>query len=180
MLDAGSSDQAASHTEVGSGASGGFEAFYVANYHQVVAVAVALSGDRGQAEDLAQEAFAAAHGRWAELSDYDNPAAWVRRVVANKSVSGYRRSGREARGLRLIGAPPSAELPYGTEHRAELWAAVRCLPVRQAQAVALFYIGDRSVASVAEQMGLSEGAVKSHLSRARRTLARELGMEENG
>lgn len=180
MLDADSSEGAATQVDQGSDAAGGFDAFYVANYHGVVAVAVALSGDRGAAEDLAQEAFSAAHGRWGELQDYDNPGAWVRRVVANKAVSGHRRDRSEAKGLRLIGATRTSELPYGTEHRAELWAAVRRLPARQAQAVALYYLGDRSVAAVAEQMGLSEGAVKSHLSRARRTLARKLGVEEDG
>jgi RNA polymerase sigma-70 factor (ECF subfamily) len=55
---------------------------------------------------------------------------------------------------------------------------VRGLPDRQAQAVAHFYLGDRSVASVAEAMELSTGAVKSHLSRARETLARQLGLKE--
>jgi RNA polymerase sigma-70 factor (ECF subfamily) len=141
-------------------------------------LAVVLSGDRGEAEELAQEAFAAAHGRWVDLQHYDNPVGWVRRVVANKAVSGHRRRLSETKGLRLLGARQSAGLPYGTEHRGELWAAVRDLPDRQAQAVALFYLGDRSVASVAELMDLSEGAVKSHLSRARKTLANRLGMED--
>ena len=179
MFDADSSLGAASQVGLGSSVSDGFEAFYVANYHQVVALAVALSGDRGEAEDLAQEAFSAAHGRWADLGDYDDPLAWVRRVVANKAVSGHRRRQSETRGLRLVGTPRSSRLPYGTEHRAELWAAVRALPDRQAQAVALFYLGDRSLAGVAELMNLSEGAVKSHLSRARRTLARKLGTKED-
>ena len=57
----------------------------------------------------------------------------------------------------------------------------RCGPryVGQAQAVVLYYFGDCSVAAVAELMELSEGAVKSHLSRARRTLARKLGTKED-
>ncbi len=177
MPDADTSKVATDHVSVGPAVAEGFEAFYVANYHRVVALAVALSGDRSQAEDLAQDAFSAAHGRWTELGGYDDPGAWVRRVVANKAVSGHRRRKSANKGLRLVGAPQSSGLPYGTEHRAELWAAVRGLPIRQAQAVALFYLGDRSVAAVAELMELSEGAVKSHLSRARQTLARNLGTD---
>ena len=179
MLDADSSEGAAPQVGHGSVVSAGFEAFYVANYHRVVALAVALSGDRGEAEDLAQEAFSAAHGRWTELKEFDSPGAWVRRVTANKAISGHRRRRSETKGLRLVGAPQSSGLPYGTEHRAEMWAAVRGLPDRQAQAVVLYYFGDRSVAAVAELMELSEGAVKSHLSRARRTLARKLGTKED-
>jgi RNA polymerase sigma-70 factor (ECF subfamily) len=166
MREADSSERAAPRVADGSPVSEGFEPFYVANYHRVVALAVVLSGDRGEAEELAQEAFAAAHGRWVDLQHYDN------------AVSGHRRRLSETKGLRLLGARQSAGLPYGTEHRGELWAAVRDLPDRQAQAVALFYLGDRSVASVAELMDLSEGAVKSHLSRARKTLANRLGMED--
>jgi len=179
MLEADSSERAAPRVALGAAVSEGFEPFYVKNYNQVVALATVLSGDRAEAEDLAQEAFVAAHGRWEELQRYNNPAAWVRRVVSNKAVSAHRRRRSETKGLRLLGARRSSSLPYGTEHRGELWAAVRDLPDRQAQAVALFYLGDdRSVASVAELMELSEGAVKAHLSRARQTLASRLGTED--
>ena len=179
MLDTDSSEGEAPQVGHVSVVSPTFESFYVANYHRVVAVAVALSGDRGEAEDFAQEAFSAAHGRWAELQEFDRPGAWVRRVAANKAISGHRRRQSETKGLRLLGAPRPSGLPYGTELRAEMWAAVRRLPDRQAQAVVLYYFGDRSVAAVAELMGLSEGAVKSHLSRARLTLARKLGTKED-
>ena len=178
MIEPDSSEEAASQVGLGSVVSEGFGTFYRANYHRVVALAVVLSADRAEAEDLAQDAFAAAHGRWPELGGYDNPGGWVRRVVANMAVSGYRRRQSETKGLRLVGLPRPSSLPYGTEHRAELWAAVRGLPKRQAQVVALFYLGDRSVAEVAELMGLSEGSVKSHLARARRALAGQLGMVE--
>ncbi|MDP9219733.1 MAG: ECF-type sigma factor, partial [Actinomycetota bacterium] len=49
--------------------------------------------------------------------------------------------------------------------------AVRSLPRRQAQVVALFYLYDLSVADVAATLELSEGSVKTHLSRARAALA---------
>jgi len=178
MLEADSSERAVPRVADAAAVSEGFEPFYVANYQQVVALATVLSGDRAEAEDLAQETFVVAHGRWEQLQRYDNPAAWVRRVVSNKAVSAHRRRRSETKGLRLLGARRPSGLPYGTEHRGELWAAVRELPDRQAQAVALFYLGDRSVASVAELMELSEGAVKAHLSRARRTLASRLGTED--
>ena len=48
-----------------------------------------------------------------------------------------------------------------------VWRAVHRLPRRQRQAVALHYVGQLSMAEIADVMGCSEGAVKSHLHRAR-------------
>ena len=71
-----------------------FEDFYAREYLGVVGLAYALSGSRWGAEDLAQEAFIAAHRDWDRIGLYDKPGAWVRRVVANLSVSSFRLRGR--------------------------------------------------------------------------------------
>ena len=47
------------------------------DYQAVVGLAYALSGSRWLAEDLAQEAFLAAHRNWPRVSAYDQPGAWV-------------------------------------------------------------------------------------------------------
>lgn len=56
----------------------------------------------------------------------------------------------------------------------DFWAAVRGLPRRQSQVVALHYIFDLSVADVAATLEMTEGTAKTHLSRARTSLARVL------
>jgi RNA polymerase sigma-70 factor (ECF subfamily) len=58
------------------------------------------------------------------------------------------------------------------------WQAVRRLPPRQAQAVALYYMEDYSVSDIAEVLDCSEGTVKTHLSRARAAVARQLQLED--
>lgn len=58
------------------------------------------------------------------------------------------------------------------------WELVRALPRRQAQSVALHYLFDLSVADVAATLGIAEGSVKVHLSRARQTLAARLSGQE--
>lgn len=68
--------------------------------------------------------------------------------------------------------PAVAELP---ERDAEVWRAVRALPRRQAQVVALRYVADASVAEIARTLDLAEGTVKAQLHRARRSLAVRLG-----
>jgi RNA polymerase sigma-70 factor (ECF subfamily) len=53
----------------------------------------------------------------------------------------------------------------------EFWDAVRMLPARQAQCVALLYLEDRSVAEIAEILEIAPGTVRVHLHEARTTLA---------
>ena len=60
----------------------------------------------------------------------------------------------------------------------EFWAAVRSLPRRQAQVVALFYLEDRAIADVAAILDMSPGTVKRHLHDGRRKLARRLQEED--
>ncbi len=153
-----------------------FEALYRREFPAVVALAYVLSGSRHAAEELAQDAFLAAHHRWDDICTYDDPAAWVRRVCANRSVSLIRRRVSEARALtRLAGrrALPE-ELPPDAS---SFWRAVRRLPGRQAQVVALRYLEDMAVAEIAVVLGCAEGTVKAHLHRARKTLAAELACE---
>lgn len=156
-----------------------FEDFYRKEYASVVGLAFALSGSRWIAEELAQEAFIAAHRSWARIAAYDQPGAWVRRVVTNLSTSAIRRRVVEAKALvRLTlgerqGAPERA-----AASDVEFWEAVRSLPRRQSQVVALYYLEDLSVSEVAEVLAMAPGTVKKHLHDGRRALARRLQIEE--
>jgi RNA polymerase sigma-70 factor, ECF subfamily len=77
-----------------------FESFYEREYHSLVSLGYALIGSWPAAEDLAQEAFLAAHQAWQRISRYEQPEAWVRRAVANRAVSLRRRQLVEAQPLR--------------------------------------------------------------------------------
>ena len=107
-------------------------------------LAYALSGSRWLAEELAQEAFLAAHRNWARIAAYDQPGAWVRRVVTNLSVSAFRR--RSSRRRRSSASALASDLANPTEPAgdAEFWEAVRSLPRRQSQVVTLHYLEDLS------------------------------------
>jgi RNA polymerase sigma-70 factor (ECF subfamily) len=61
---------------------------------------------------------------------------------------------------------------------ADVWEAVRRLPKRQAQVVALYYLEDRSLDDVAAALAMSVETVRTHLRRARQRLARRLRLEE--
>jgi RNA polymerase sigma-70 factor, ECF subfamily len=154
-----------------------FEDLYRKEFPAVVALAYALSGNRWVAEDLAQDAFLTAHREWARIQSYDDPGAWVRRVVANMSVSMFRRRAIEAKALARLALGQVWILPELPVEDERYWRAVRALPRRQAQVVALYYLEDRSANDIADILDMAPGTVRKHLHDGRRALARMLDME---
>jgi len=150
-----------------------FDGFFAAEYRSVVALAAMLCGRRSVAEELAQEAFFAAFRRWATIGAYDDPAAWVRRVVVNMATSSWRTRVRETKALaRLWRRPEAVELPTVDD---DFWVAVRSLPTRQAQCLTLHYLEDRSVEDIAHVLGIASTTVRVHLHQGRVALAHRLG-----
>jgi RNA polymerase sigma-70 factor (ECF subfamily) len=160
-------------------ASEAFEDFYVREYRAIVGLAYALSGSRSGAEDLAQEAFLVAHRGWDRVAGFDEPGVWVRRVVANLAVSAFRRRLVETKALARIALGQTPTLPELSADGADFWRAVRSLPRRQAQVIALHYLEDLSVAEVARVLGTAEGTVRKHLFVGRKNLVRLLELEED-
>ena len=154
-----------------------FERFYSEELPRLVPMLHAYTGDRGRAEDLAQEALSRAHREWATVSTYQRPGAWVRRVALNLASNAARRSQREQRALRRLRSVQIVELPA---QDLRLWSLVRELPEQQRAAVVLHYVEDRSVAEVADVLEISDGTVKTHLSRARAALAARLSEPQGG
>jgi RNA polymerase sigma-70 factor (ECF subfamily) len=154
-----------------------FERIYGVEYRPLVLLAFSLTGNRAVAEDLVQEALLRLHKRWGQVVTYDRPGAWLRRVVLHLACSRARRVAAEARALARLGRerPPEPALP---DDVSEFWAAVRRLPRRQAQVLALYYGEDRSVAEVAGILGCAEGTVRAHLHQGRQALAARLGVED--
>ncbi len=152
-----------------------FETFYQREYRQIVSLARALLPSNAAAEDLAQEAFIKAHQHWDRIGAYDRPIAWVRRVLINRATSLRRRLGVEWRAVNRLGAMTDETIqPDLSPETREVWAEVRRLPRRQAQAVTLHYVGGLTLDEIGETLGCSTGAVKSHLHRARARLSETL------
>ncbi|HEU4915516.1 MAG TPA: SigE family RNA polymerase sigma factor [Acidimicrobiia bacterium] len=151
-----------------------FEVFYRREYSRMVAIARALTRSGGAAEDLVQESFVAAHRHWDRVSKYEDPGAWVRRVLINRSTSWHRKIGAELRAVARLGAQEPDTLPALSPSSTEVWDEVRRLPRRQAQATVLHYVDQLSVEEIGQVLGVSSGAVKSHLHRARSNLSHAL------
>ena len=147
-----------------------FADFYAREIRNVIGLAYVLSGSRTGAEDFAADAFLVAFRHWDRIGSYDNAGAWVRRVAVNRSISTARRRLAEVKALIRVSNERDVipELSADNEH---LWASVRRLPRRQAQVIALHYWDGLNVREIAGVLELTEATVKTHLQRARQTLA---------
>lgn len=126
-----------------------------------------LTGDPRLAEELVQQALVSTWGRWSKIK-HDQPHAYVRRAMVHSHTSWWRRARRE---MPLPDWYDRADAPTGVvEERDRTMAALRRLPPRQRAVIVLRYYEDLSEAEIAVVLGCSAGTVKSHASRALRTL----------
>ena len=141
------------------------EQLYAAHWRQLVRLSVLLVHDQGLAEEIVQDAFVAVHGRWGRLRQPEHALAYLRQTVVNRSRSALRHRGvvdRHAGTLRAVDAPDPSP---ATDRRAVVLDALRALPQRQREVLALRYYLDLSESEIADTLGISRGAVKSHASR---------------
>lgn len=121
-------------------------------------------GDRGVAEELAQEALARAWERWSTVGQMASPEAWTYRTALNLARSRFRRRAAERRANRRHAAHLGpCDVEQGSDAAASLAvrAAVADLPPRQrAVIVARFYLG-LDVADTAAALDCAPGTVKA-------------------
>ncbi|MEV6967251.1 sigma-70 family RNA polymerase sigma factor [Hamadaea sp. NPDC051192] len=150
-----------------------FGDFYQTTSRRTLRYAYGLTGNLQQAQDVTQEAYTRAWQRWRQVSGYDDAEAWLRVVVTRLVQDWWRHLGVRRR-IRL---EPMLPLPAPSEDTVLLTTALKQLPPAQRQALALHYLLDLSVAQIAAETGVSEGTVKSWLSRGRAGLADSLREE---
>jgi RNA polymerase sigma-70 factor (sigma-E family) len=157
------------------------EELYAAHYARLVRLAVLLVRDPETAEEVVQDSFVAMHGRWRTLKDPDSGLAYLRQTVVNRSRSVLRHRGVQARYVArhrtdaVPDAPPADHLALATQRREQVLEALRELPDRQREVLALRYYLDLSEAEIAGTLGISRGAVKSHAFRGVAALRDRLG-----
>jgi RNA polymerase sigma-70 factor (ECF subfamily) len=156
-----------------------FERLVPAYRRRVFGLAYSILRDRAAAEDLAQEVFVKL---WHALPRYDGRArlpTWIYAITRNAAVSALRTRRRAAsmsdpavrEAVESLAAAPDA-----VPDEAGLRRHIEALPEKQRLAVTLYYLDERPVDEVAEMMGLPANTVKTHLHRARASLAAALGV----
>ena len=143
-----------------------FAEFAQASYGGLRHAGYLLTGDRHAAEDAAQAALVRTYAAWSRVRR-DDAFAYARRVLVNYLTDGWRRRLREY---------PAAELPEdpcGSPDPADevalrqwLAGALGTLTVRERAVVVMRYLFDLPEATVARDLGITVGTVKSTSSRA--------------
>jgi len=153
------------------------EDLYRRHVPDAVRLAFLITGDRAEAQDVAQDAFLAAAGRFRLMRDPSKFGAYLRRTVVRSVLMRRRSSDREVARVErsTSGAPQhTAAAHHGLADRLVLAAALERLSARQRAAVVLRYWHDLPEREIARILGCAPGTVKSLLSRALATLREEV------
>jgi RNA polymerase sigma-70 factor (ECF subfamily) len=163
---------------------GCFEALVLGHQDRIYSIALRLTGDAGDAEEVAQDTFLRAYRA---LGSYEarrirelHLRAWLATIAINlcrnraarrrpRTVSLSGPTGDSAEIERLLPAAPASESPAGSAARregAERWALlVADLPERYRAAVVLRHVDGLSYEEMSEVLGRPEGTVKAQVHR---------------
>jgi RNA polymerase sigma-70 factor (sigma-E family) len=154
-----------------------FDQFAVARLPSLLRYAIVLTGDRDLAQDIVQEVLARAQVKWRRISDADSPEAYVRRMVLNEYLS-WRRSWAarnvHAVGERLVDLDDArggvSDHAQDVVEADELWNRLAVLGRKQRAVLVLRYYEQLEDRAIADLLGCSPATVRSHASRALKTL----------
>jgi len=118
-----------------------------------------LLRDRGEADDVVQDALMRAYIAWDDVAGFAEP--WVARVAINLAIGRLRR-----KPLPLLVAERGQAPVLPTDTRIDVTRAVDGLPRRQREVIVLRYVADLALQEVADLLDISTGSVKRHLHRA--------------
>ena len=171
---------------VGGTLAGNRDAFgqIIARYQSLIcSLAYSATGNLGQSEDLAQETFITAWKHLGHLRERQKLRAWLCGIARNRINNFLRREGREpirsAEPLENVSESHSPEpLPrdhtISNEEQAILWRSLERIPEIYREPLVLFYRKHQSIEAVAQNLELTEDAVKQRLSRGRKLLHEEV------
>ena len=148
-----------------------FAEFFAASWEPCLRAVAASTGNMTLAEDQVAEAFARAWVSWPKVSHHPAPTAWVVRTALNAGVSWWHRRSQET---ALSSCDIAAADAQGTGLDTALLTALRRLPARQREVIALRVFLDLDIDTTARQLGIAPGTVRAHLSRAMTALRGEL------
>ncbi len=151
-----------------------FAAYLAARQAGLLRTAYLLTGNRHDAEDLTQTAFAKLYLSWDKVRDRGSMDGYVRRILVNEHNSLWRRAwkrrehAQDQTMLERVDRPTYDE--YDDGRGSVLWDVVQTLPRKARAVVVLRYYEELSEAETAAVLGISTGTVKSQASRALATL----------
>jgi RNA polymerase sigma-70 factor (sigma-E family) len=137
-------------------------------------LAYLLTGDATLAEDLTQEAFVRAFGRFRDLRRPESFEWYLRRTIVNLTRSHFRKQRTEREFLARQPSGPHAEPSADHSERDAMWRTLQLLPPKQRTALVLRFYEDLGNAEVADAMGCPIGTAKSLIHRGLERLRTEV------
>jgi RNA polymerase sigma factor (sigma-70 family) len=151
---------------------------------RLIAYALARTGCRGTAEDIAQDALMALVRRWRQSGPPESPDAYAFAIAKRRAGRAVLRRALTAPLDALRGvAREEAGVDQSYEDRVELAIvlnALRALSRADREAMLLRLVGDLPFAEIAVLTHSTPAAVKMRISRARRRLAASLPEHTDG
>lgn len=167
-------------TELQASGSHGFDDFLRERSSRLWRAAWLLTGDAQHAEDLVQTALVKTYGKYASMNDDDHYEAYVRKTIYRTFCSWWRRRSWNSEFAVAEPREESASHTSESELSVDVARALAELPRMQRSVVVLRYFEDRSVAEVADLLGISQGTVKSYAHRACESLRGSLHLKPQG
>jgi RNA polymerase sigma-70 factor (sigma-E family) len=156
-----------------------FDVLYEQHWWSMVRLAYGLVDDRGAAEEVVQDAFAALYRKWSTLREPAAAIGYLRVSVVNGARSALRRRIRGRQRLHLVqdsDTGPGADEPLLlSEEHEQVRRALAALPDRQREVLTLRYLADLPDAEIAAATGLSLGGVRASSSRGLAALRVAMG-----
>ena len=143
-----------------------FREYVTARGATLLRIALLLTGNRADAEDLLQSALAKTYLAWDRIHDRAALDAYVKRAMVNTQISWWRRRRVEEFPTGQIPDRAVVEQLPPSELQDTVRRALDRLPQRMRAAVVLRYYEDMSEPEIADVLGVSRGTVKSTVSRA--------------
>jgi RNA polymerase sigma-70 factor (ECF subfamily) len=156
----------------------GFERFFRERYARVVRACTLVTLNPSVAEEIAAESFARLWARWPQIHDDDHAGGYVFKTAMRMCSKRRTRSFRESVGDVTDRAAAGDEMTNAVE-RAEAFAALGSLSIRQRQSVVLRDWAGFETDEVAEMLGTKPSTIRVHLARGREALRHRLGVKEN-
>jgi len=142
-----------------------FRRFFDEHHTDLSRLAYLVTGETQVADDLASDAFVEVWRHWERVQAADSPIAYARGIVTNLARQWIKKQTRERAGLLRLGLLRRERGETDTPAILDVRAGLGRLPLRRRECVILRYAFDLPEKQVAEILGISVGAVKSHTSR---------------
>jgi RNA polymerase sigma-70 factor (ECF subfamily) len=149
-----------------------FSAFFAAEYERLFQTMSLLTGERTEAEDLAQEAMARAFERWDRVQAAARPNGYLYQIAFNLHRSRLRRA---KRALVVRGRVPTRTETNIGQTRLEVIEALSSLPRSQREALLLVAWLGFSAEEAGRILGIEAASIRGRVHRARTALRERFG-----